>query len=96
MERALHLAAKHFVEGVSPTSSSTLLNTVKVALANAMTEDDEVHVAALNDELERLGFDSEDGEDGKDENFDVANTIGKSSYTRHTGLIFGCHLCILS
>ena len=56
----MHLAAKHFVEGVSPTSSSTLLNKVKAALANATSEDDEVDVAALNNELEGLGFDSEE------------------------------------
>jgi hypothetical protein len=78
MEHALHLAAKHFVEGVSPTSSSTLLNKVKAALANATSEDDKVDVAALNNELEGLGFDSEDSKEGKDEYFDVADTIGKA------------------
>jgi hypothetical protein len=78
MEHALHLAAKHFVEGVSPTSSSTLLNKVKATLANATSEDDKVDVAALNNELEGLGFDSEDGEEGEDEDFDVADTIGKA------------------
>jgi hypothetical protein len=78
MEHALHLAAKHFVESVSPTSSSTLLNKVKAALGNAASEDDEVDVAALNNELEGFGFDSEDSEQGKDEDFDIADTIGKA------------------
>jgi hypothetical protein len=41
-------------------------------------EDDEVDVAALNNELEGLGFDSEDGKEGQDEDFDVADTIGKA------------------
>jgi hypothetical protein len=51
---------------------------VKAALANATSEDDEVDVAALNNELEELGFDSEDGKEGEDEDFDVADTIGKA------------------
>lgn len=50
---------------------------MKAALANATSEDDEVDVAALNNELEELGFDSEDGKEGEDEDFDVADTIGK-------------------
>jgi hypothetical protein len=78
MEHIFHLTAKHFIEGVSPILSSTLLNKVKTALANETCEDDEVDVAALNNELEGLGFDSEDGKEGKDEDFDVADTIGKA------------------
>ena len=35
-------------------------------------------VKALNNELEGLVFDSEDGEEGKDEDFDVADTISKA------------------
>jgi hypothetical protein len=51
---------------------------VKAALANATSEDNEVDVAALNNELEGLGFDSKDSKKGGGEDFDVADTISKA------------------
>jgi hypothetical protein len=81
MEHALHLAAKHFVEDVLPTSSGKLLNKVKVAMANAVDADEALDLDVLNTELnsieaEMLGDEaSEDREDGE---FDVADTIGKA------------------
>jgi len=81
MEHALHLAAKHFVEDVSPTSSGKLLNKVKVAMANAADADEALDLDVLNTELnsieaEMLG--DEASEDCEDREFDVADTIGKA------------------
>jgi hypothetical protein len=81
MEHALHLAAKHFIEDVSPTSVRKLLNKVKEAMANATDPDEAVDLDALNTELSSIeaellsGEASEDGEDG---GFDVADTIRKA------------------
>jgi hypothetical protein len=80
MEHALHLAAKHFVEDVSPTSSGKLLNKVKVAMANAADADEALDLDVLNTELngieaEMLGDEASEDEDGE---FDVADTIGKA------------------
>ena len=81
MEHALHLAAKHFVEDISPTSARKLLNKVKEAMANATDPDEAVDLDALNTELSSIeaellsGEASEDDEDGE---FDVADTIGKA------------------
>jgi len=81
MEHALHLAAKHFIEDVSPTSSGKLLNKVKVAMANAADADEALELDVLNTELnsieaEMLG--DEASEDCEDREFDVADTIGKA------------------
>lgn len=83
MEHATHLAAKHFVEGVNPTSSGKLFEKIKMALANASTEN-AVDVDRLDD-LDRLekelnGLElSEEGDelDGDDAEYEVADTIGK-------------------
>jgi hypothetical protein len=77
MEHAMHLAAKHFVEGVSPTSTSSLLQKVKGAMANATGEGDTIDLDTLNSEIgdieAGMGADAEDN----DEEYDVADTIGK-------------------
>ena len=51
MEHAMHLAAKHFVRGVALTSASSLLQKVKVAMANAMADDDTIDLDTLNSEM---------------------------------------------
>ena len=51
MEHALHLAAKHFVEDVAPTSAGKLLTKVKEAMANATEGGDGVDLDSLNIEL---------------------------------------------
>ena len=78
MEHAMHLAAKHFVEGVSPTSTSSLLQKVKGAMANAMGEDDTVDLDALNSEIGdiKAGMGADAAEDD-DEEYDITDTIGK-------------------
>ena len=84
MEHALHLAAKHFVEDVSPTSAGKLLNKVKEAMAIAADPDEAVDLDALNTELSGIeagllsGEAGEDNEDNEDNEFDVADTIGKA------------------
>ena len=51
MEHALHLAEKHFVEDVAPTSASALLNKVKGAMANVAGENNEIDLESLNKQL---------------------------------------------
>ena len=77
MEHALHLAAKHFVEGVAPTSSTSLLQKVKGAMANATRDDTAIDLDALNSEIG--GIEAAMGDDTEeDEEYDVADTIGKA------------------
>jgi hypothetical protein len=79
MEHALHLAAKHFVEGVAPTSANQLLQKVKGAMANATENGDQLNMDALNSEIEDIEADiGGDAEDKEDEDYDVADTIGKA------------------
>ena len=77
MEHTLHLAAKHFVEGVAPTSSTSLLQKVKGAMANATRDDTAIDLDALNSEIG--GIEAAMGDDTEeDEEYDVADTIGKA------------------
>ena len=79
MEHALHLAAKHFVEDVSPTSASTLLKKVKGAMVNATGEKNEMDLDALNVELDSIEVKiSEDDDEGDTKDYDVADTVGKA------------------
>jgi len=80
MEHALHLAAKHFVEDVAPTSATALLKKVKAAMTNAVGEGNEIDLDALNSELHdiEVATGEEDGEDGEPDDYDVADTIGKA------------------
>jgi hypothetical protein len=77
MEHAMHLAAKHFVAGVSLTSTSSLLQKVKGAMANATGKDGTIDLDALNSEIgdieAGIGADAKDN----DEEYNVADTIGK-------------------
>lgn len=81
MEHATHLAAKHFVEGVNPTSSGKLFEKIKTAIANATTED-AVDIDRLDDldrlekELSGLELDAE-ADDLQADEYEVADTIGK-------------------
>jgi len=67
MEHALHLAAKHFVEDVSPTSARKLLNKVKEAMANATDPDEAVDLDALNTELSSIEAELLSGEASVDD-----------------------------
>jgi TATA-binding protein-associated factor Taf7 len=79
MEHALHLAAKHFVEDVSPTSASALLKKVKGVMVNATGEDDEMDLDALNAELDSIEAEiGEDDDEADAEDYDVADTVGKA------------------
>lgn len=73
----MHLAAKHFVEGVSLTSMNSLLKKVKDTMANATGVDDTINLDALNSEIEdiKAGMDADANDD--DEEYDVADIIGK-------------------
>ena len=77
MEHAMHLAAKHFVEGVSLTSMNSLLKKVKDTMANATGVDDTINLDALNSEIEdiKAGMDADANDD--EEEYDVADIIGK-------------------
>ena len=79
MEHALHLAAKHFVEGVAPTSANQLLQKVKGAMANATENGAQLNMDALNSEIEDIEAElGDEAEDKEDDNYDVADTIGKA------------------
>ena len=77
MEHALHLAAKHFVEDVAPTSAGKLLNKVKEAMAIAADADEAIDLDSLNTELSSIEV-GEESEDDEDTEFDVADTVGKA------------------
>jgi hypothetical protein len=81
MEHALHLAAKHFVEDVAPTSVGKLLNKVKEAMAIAADADEAIDLDSLNMELSSIEVEMLRGEESKDDEdteFDVADTVGKA------------------
>ena len=80
MEHALHLAAKHFVEDVAPTSASALLNKVKGAMANVAGENNEIDLDSLNERLNDIEAEiaEENNEDGELEDYEVADTVGKA------------------
>jgi hypothetical protein len=79
MEHALHLAAKHFVEGVAPTSANQLLQKVKGAMANATENGAQLNMDALNSEIEDIEAElGDEAEDKEDDDYDVADTIGKA------------------
>ena len=80
MEHALHLAAKHFVEDVAPTSASALLNKVKGAMANAAGENNEIDLDSLNERLNDIEAEiaEENDEDDELEDYEVADTVGKA------------------
>ena len=73
----MHLAAKHFVEGVSLTSMNSLLKKVKDTMANATGVDDTINLDALNSEIKdiKAGMDADANDD--EEEYDVADIIGK-------------------
>jgi len=48
MEHAMHLTAKHFIEGVALMSASSLLQKVKGTMANATGDDDTINLDTLN------------------------------------------------
>ena len=81
MEHALHLAAKHFVEDVVPTSAGKLLNNVKEAMAIAADADEAVDLDSLNTELSSIEVEmlrGKESEDNEDTEFDVADTVEKA------------------
>jgi hypothetical protein len=80
MEHALHLAAKHFVEDVAPTSASALLNKVKGAMANVAGENNEIDLDSPNERLNDIEAEiaEENNEDGELEDYEVADTVGKA------------------
>lgn len=75
MEHSLHLAARHFVEGVSPTSSHQIIRKVHNALAAAGGGD--VDMDALDQDLSMVEGD-EEGEGDDSEGFEVGDVVGKA------------------
>ena len=74
MEHALHLATKHFVEDVPPTSASALLKKVKGMMINTMGEDNKMDLDALNAELDSIEAEISEDDDDTD-------TVSKACYT---------------
>lgn len=74
----MHLAAKHFVEGVNPTPARRLLSKVKKHLAAASDDDTTFDLEELEREIAELEGDGDEGIDDEDAEFDVSDTIGKA------------------
>ena len=75
----MHLAAKYFVEGVALTSANQLLQKVKGAMANATENGAQLNMDALNSEIEDIEAElGDEAEDKEDDDYDVADTIGKA------------------
>jgi len=73
----MHLAAKHFIEGVALMSVSSLLQKVKGAMANMTGEDNTIDLDTLNLEMGDIEVEMDADVEG-DEEFNVADTIGKA------------------
>ena len=72
MEHSLHLAARHFVEGVSPTPSRKVVQKVHDALSAAGEGD--IDMDALEEDLA-----ADEGDDaGEIEDFDIGDVVGKA------------------
>lgn len=86
MEHSIDLAACHFIQDVSPSSTQKIVKKLKHALKDvAIDSDDAVDLDALDAHLSAGGFDSyegpEDEGDGDEEisnNFDIADSVGKA------------------
>lgn len=78
MEHALHLAAKHFVEGVNPTPVSKLAKKFKAAMQTATDEGTELDIDALEKEISGIDFEAMGGDDDDETDFDMADTVGKA------------------
>ena len=75
----MHLVAKHFVEGVAPTSANQLLQKVKGAMANATENGTQLDMDVLNSEIKDIEAElGDEVEDKEDDDYDVADTIGKA------------------
>src|SRR6202042_1983747 len=87
MEYALHLAAKHFVEGLAPMLLASLLQKVKGAMANAMRDDTAIGLDALNSEIG--GIKVVMGDDAEEDNEENGHRYHQqSSCSCYPGLIF--------
>ena len=84
MEHSIDLAACHFIQDISTSSTQKIVKKIKHALQDVAVGDT-VDLNTLNAHLAAGGFDSDDDldgeEDGDEENFtdfDVADSIGKA------------------
>jgi hypothetical protein len=82
MEHSLHLAAKHFVQAVAPSSPRTVTRKVKKAFDRA-TKNGDLDLDSLDRELVGFSFDdgddeSEDSDDDDVSGFDVGDSLGKA------------------
>jgi hypothetical protein len=75
MEHSLNLAACHFVEGISPTSTHNVTKKVHDALVAA--GDGDVDLDILDQEIADAEGAGEDGEDNVG-HFDVGDVVGKA------------------
>jgi hypothetical protein len=85
MEHSIDLSARHFIEEVSPSSTSKLLKKIKKAFGNANISET-VDLDALNAQLASIDFATDEEEGRTDEEvpdadfsqFDMADSIGKA------------------
>lgn len=83
MEHAVHLASRHFVEGVSPSPAAAVLKKVRQAFNSASPDNvDDVDLDRLDAAL--TGFDEvsegteSSGNNDEADDFDIGDTVGKA------------------
>jgi hypothetical protein len=84
MEHSVDLAACHFIQDVSPSSTQKIVKKLKHALKDVAI-DDAVDLDALDAHLSAGGFDSYEGSEGEGDgdeetfnNYDIADSVGKA------------------
>ena len=84
MEHSIDLAACHFIQDVSPSSTQKIVKKLKHALKDVAI-DDAVDLNALDAHLTAGGFDSYEGDEGEGDedeevfnNFEIADSVGKA------------------
>ena len=81
MEHSIDLAARHFVQEVSPSSTSKLVKKIKKAFDDADISDT-VDLDELDSHFAGFDFANEEeeggDEDDSDSQFDVADSVGKA------------------
>ncbi|KAF9004669.1 hypothetical protein BDQ17DRAFT_1354476 [Cyathus striatus] len=84
MEHALHLAAKHFVETIAPTTSTAITKKVRAALKKSSRRGD-LDLDELDHELAEINLDEPDTDgnsESDNEDFSFPHTFFKSTCTQ--------------
>ena len=97
MEHSIDLAACHFIQEVSPSSTSKLLKKIKKAFAGADISDTDIDLDELDSHLAGFDFAANEEEEGGDKDipdadfsqFDIADSIRKAlALVKQVSLLF--------